>query len=119
MKNRRAFIQQSAGAASALAFPLVGGAQPKSVKVGILHPVTGALAFSGQQCREGALMAIEDINKTGIKSMGGARLETLLGDAQSAPQAGAAEIEKSFVAAAPQPGNLNDAIRVLQLKLPE
>ena len=55
----------SRGAAAALAFPLVGGAQPKAVKVGILHPVTGALAFSGQQCREGALMAIEDINKAG------------------------------------------------------
>ena len=94
MKNRRAFIQQSAAAASALAFPIVGGAQPKPVKVGILHPVTGALAYSGQQCREGALMAIEDINKTGIKSLGGAKIETLLGDAQSAPQAGAAEIEK-------------------------
>ena len=92
--SRRQFIQQSTAAATALAFPLVGGAQPKSVKVGILHPVTGALAFSGQQCREGALMAIEDINKTGIKSMGGARLEVLLGDAQSTPQAGAAEIEK-------------------------
>jgi branched-chain amino acid transport system substrate-binding protein len=62
--------------------------------VGILHPVTGALAYSGQQCREGALMAIEDINKTGIKSLGGAKIETLLGDAQSTPQAGAAEIEK-------------------------
>ena len=66
----------------------------KAVKVGILHPVTGALAFSGQQCREGALMAIEDINKAGIKSMGGAKLEVLLGDAQSTPQAGTAEIEK-------------------------
>ncbi|HYJ98415.1 MAG TPA: twin-arginine translocation signal domain-containing protein, partial [Burkholderiaceae bacterium] len=61
MSNRRTFIRQSAAAASALAFPLVGGAQPKAVKVGILHPVTGALAYSGQQCREGALMAIEDI----------------------------------------------------------
>jgi branched-chain amino acid transport system substrate-binding protein len=94
MSNRRTFIGQSAAAASALAFPLVGGAQPKSIKVGILHPVTGALAFSGQQCREGALLAIEDINKTGIKSMGGAKLEVLLGDAQSTPQAGGAEIEK-------------------------
>ena len=94
MKNRRGFIQQSAAAASALAFPLVGGAQAKAVKVGILHPVTGALAFSGQQCREGALMAIEDINKSGIKSLGGAKLEVLLGDAQSTPQAGAAEVEK-------------------------
>jgi len=85
----------SAVAASALAFPLVGGAQPASIKVGVLHPVTGALAYSGQQCRLGALMAIEDINKAGgIKSMGGAKLEALLGDAQSSPQAGTAEIEK-------------------------
>ena len=91
---RRTFIRQSTAAASALAFPLIGGAQPKAVKVGILHPVTGAIAFSGQQCREGALMAIEDINKTGIKALSGAKLDVMLGDAQSMPQAGAAEIEK-------------------------
>ena len=94
MSNRRTFIRHSAAAASALAFPLVGGAQPKAVKVGILHPVTGALAYSGQQCREGALMAIDDINKAGIKALGGAKLEVMLGDAQSTPQAGTAEIEK-------------------------
>ncbi len=91
---RRHFLHGAALGASALAFPWVAGAQPKPVKVGILHPVTGALAFSGQQCREGALLALEDINKTGIKSLGGAKLEALLGDAQSSPQAGAAEIEK-------------------------
>jgi branched-chain amino acid transport system substrate-binding protein len=99
MSNRRTFICQSAAAASALAFPRVGGAQPKAVKVGILHPVTGALAYSGQQCREGALMAIDDINKAGIKSLGGAKLEVVLGDAQSTPQAGTAEIEKMNEAA--------------------
>jgi branched-chain amino acid transport system substrate-binding protein len=94
MTARRTFIQHTAAAASSLAFPLVAGAQPKPVKVGVLHPVTGALAFSGSQCREGALLAIEDINKTGLKGLGGAKIEALLGDAQSAPQAGAAEIEK-------------------------
>ena len=94
MTQRRGFILQSAAAASALAFPLVGGAQSRTVKVGILLPVTGALAFSGQQCREGALMAIDDVNRSGIKSLGGAKLEVMLGDAQSTPQAGAAEIEK-------------------------
>jgi len=94
MSNRRTFIRQSAATASALAFPLIGGAQPKAVKVGILHPVTGALAYSGAQCREGALMAIDDVNKTGIKALGGAKLEVMLGDAQSTPQAGTAEIEK-------------------------
>ena len=55
--SRRQFIAQSAATASALAFPLVAGAQPKPVKIGVLHPVTGALAYSGQQCREGAMMA--------------------------------------------------------------
>ena len=95
MTTRRQFVSQTAAAASAMAFPLVGGAQPAPVKTGVLHPVTGALAYSGQQCRLGALMAIEDINKAGgIKSMGGARIEALLGDAQSQPQVGAAEVEK-------------------------
>lgn len=95
MTTRRHFVSSTAAAASALAFPIIAGAQPKTVKVGVLHPVTGALAYSGQQCREGALMAIEDINKRGgIKSMGGARIEALLGDAQSTPQAGTAEVEK-------------------------
>jgi branched-chain amino acid transport system substrate-binding protein len=95
MSTRRSFLKQSAAAGSTMALPLVGGAQPRPVRVGVLHPVTGALAYSGQQCREGALMAIEDINRAGgIRSLGGARIEPLLGDAQSTPQAGAAEIEK-------------------------
>ena len=93
--NRRRFVAHAGAAASALAFPLVGGAQPKPLRVGVLHPVTGALAYSGQQCREGALMAIEDINKAGgIKSLGGAKIEPLLGDAQSSPAGGTAEVEK-------------------------
>jgi branched-chain amino acid transport system substrate-binding protein len=92
--SRRAFIAQSAVAATAIGAPVIGGAQAKTIKVGVLHPVTGALAYSGSQCREGVLMAIEDINKTGIKSMGGAKIEAMLGDAQSTPQAGTAEIEK-------------------------
>ncbi|HZN47018.1 MAG TPA: twin-arginine translocation signal domain-containing protein, partial [Ramlibacter sp.] len=39
--NRRRFVAQTGAAATALAFPLVGGAQPKPVRVGVLHPVTG------------------------------------------------------------------------------
>jgi branched-chain amino acid transport system substrate-binding protein len=98
--TRRTFVTQTstlatATAVSSLGFPLIAGAQPKAVKIGVLHPVTGALAYSGQQCREGALLAIDDINKAGgIKSLGGAKIEALLGDAQSTPQAGVAEIEK-------------------------
>ena len=97
-KSRREFLAISASSAlgaSALSFPLIGGAEAPPVKIGVLHPVTGANAYSGQQCRMGAEMAIEDINKRGgIKSLGGAKIEALLGDAQSNPQAGSAEVEK-------------------------
>ena len=94
--SRRRFLGATAALGSALATaPLGGRAQPAPIKVGVLHPVTGALAFSGQQCREGALMAIDDINAAGgIKALGGARLQAVLGDAQSQPQIGASEIEK-------------------------
>jgi len=95
MSNRRQFLSQSAATASALAFPMIATAQGAPVKIGVLHPVTGALAFSGQQCREGALMAIEDLNKAGgLKGLRGAKIEPMLGDAQSQPQVGAAEVEK-------------------------
>ncbi len=96
---RRRFLKQSAalsaGAAALAAPAVVLGQRPPAIKVGVLHPVTGALAASGVPCREGALMAIEDINAAGgIRSMGGAWLQAVLGDAQSHPQAGAAEVER-------------------------
>ena len=47
MTTRRHFMSQTAAAASVMSFPLIAGAQPKPVKVGVLHPVTGALAYSG------------------------------------------------------------------------
>jgi branched-chain amino acid transport system substrate-binding protein len=87
-----------AGAAvgsAVLGMPAILRAQAPTVKVGILHPVTGALAYEGEQCRKGALLALEEINAAGgIKSMGGAKLEAVLADAQSKPEVGAAEIDR-------------------------
>jgi branched-chain amino acid transport system substrate-binding protein len=96
MSSRRTFLRRSTAAAALVAAPWVArAASAKSIKVGVLHPVTGALAYSGQQCRLGALLAIEDINNAGgIKSQGGALIEAVLGDAQSRPEAGAAEVER-------------------------
>ncbi|MDN5251574.1 ABC transporter substrate-binding protein [Betaproteobacteria bacterium LSUCC0117] len=95
MTTRRNFVAGTAAAASSLVFPLVARAQPAPVKVGVLHPVTGWASYSGTQCRLGAMMAIEDINAVGgIKSLGGAKIEAVLGDAQSKPEVGVAEIER-------------------------
>ena len=73
--SRRLILQ--AGAASAvLGAPGLLLAQPKPVKIGLLHPVSGALAYSGAQSRLGGQMAIDEINAAGgIKSMGGTRLK--------------------------------------------
>src|SRR6185312_3874521 len=94
--SRRGFIAGSGVlAAGTLGFPLIGGAQPAAVKVGIIHPVTGFVAFAGSQGRFGATMAVDDLNKAGgIKAMGGARLEPLWGDSQSKVEVGVAEVEK-------------------------
>ena len=95
--SRRAVLGGAAAGAAigTLGFPSVLRAQAQTIKVGVLHPVTGALAYNGQQGRAGALLAIEEINAAGgIKSMGGAKLEAVLADAQSKPEVGAAEIDK-------------------------
>jgi branched-chain amino acid transport system substrate-binding protein len=97
--TRRRFLQSSALSAAAatgvLHTPGVLRAQGAPVKLGVLHPVSGALAYSGQQGRIGAQLAIEEINAAGgIKSLGGAKIEPVLGDAQSTPDGGNAEVEK-------------------------
>jgi branched-chain amino acid transport system substrate-binding protein len=83
-----------AATAGTLAMPSVVRAQGGNVKLGLLHPVTGALSYSGQQGRIGAVMAVEEINAAGgIKALG-AKIEPVLGDAQSTPDGGTAEVEK-------------------------
>jgi branched-chain amino acid transport system substrate-binding protein len=98
--SRRQLLQSTAlGAAAtmagALSAPAVLRAQAAPVKIGVLHPVSGALSYSGQQGRIGATMAIDEINSAGgLKALGGAKIEPMLGDAQSTPEGGNAEVEK-------------------------
>ncbi|MGQ3030616.1 MAG: ABC transporter substrate-binding protein [Ferrovibrionaceae bacterium] len=95
--NRRQALQMAGvGAAmAAIGAPAVLRAQAGTIKVGVLHPVTGPLAYSGTQARAGALLAVEHINAAGgIKALGGAKIEPVLADAQSKPEVGAAEIDK-------------------------
>jgi branched-chain amino acid transport system substrate-binding protein len=82
-------------AAGTLGFPAIVCAQTKTIKVGLIHPVTGFVAYSGQQSRAGAAMAIADVNnRGGITSMGGALLEPVWGDSQSKVEVGVSEVEK-------------------------
>ena len=96
--NRRKFLQDSAlgalaAASGVVSIPAVLRAQGSGVKIGILHPVSGALSYSGQQGRLGANIAIAELNAAGgVKGLG--KIEPVLGDAQSTPEGGNAEVEK-------------------------
>ncbi len=93
--TRRDVLAGGTALAGALAAPGLLRAEAAPVKLGVVHPVTGFLQFSGTQCRFGAETAIEEINAAGgIQSLGGAKIEPVLGDAQSKPEVGAAEVEK-------------------------
>jgi branched-chain amino acid transport system substrate-binding protein len=96
--SRRRFLRSTALGAAAtglLSAPAVLRAQGPSVKIGVLHPVSGALSYSGQQGRLGAILALGELNSAGgIKALGGAKVEAMLGDAQSTPEGGNAEVEK-------------------------
>jgi branched-chain amino acid transport system substrate-binding protein len=95
--HRRQFLT-GAGLAAGVAiagFPRPLRAQAPTVKIGVVHPVTGPLAEPGQACRLGGQMAAEAVNAAGgIKSLGGARLELLLGDTQTKPEVGRTEAER-------------------------
>lgn len=93
--RRRVLAGAGATAIATLGAPHLLRAQAQAVKVGIIHPVTGGVSYSGTQGRAGALMAVEDINaRGGIKSLGGAKIEALLADAQSKVDVAVSEIEK-------------------------
>jgi branched-chain amino acid transport system substrate-binding protein len=93
--SRRRVLAGGAALAGALGAPAISGAQARPVRIGLLHPVTGFVAYSGAQGRLGGQMAIDEINAAGgIRSMGGARLEAVLGDTQAKVEVGVAEVEK-------------------------
>ena len=93
--NRRSVLQGAAAASAVLAAPALVRAQTAAIKIGILQPVTGALAQDGEYGRLGAEIALNEINAAGgIKSMGGAKLEMVFGDARSNPEGGTQEVER-------------------------
>ena len=56
--SRRSILTAGAAVAGAVAMPTYLRAQGAAVKIGILQPVTGALAFDGQQGLFGAEIAL-------------------------------------------------------------
>ncbi len=94
--TRRSFVRGAGLAGAAvLGFPAVLRAQAREIKVGHVHPLSGALAFDGGLVVNGLTLAVEEINAAGgIKSQGGARIALSGGDSQGKPEVGTAEAER-------------------------
>src|SRR5579884_4044787 len=91
--SRRQFLATAAAGTATITMPSIVRAQGAGVKIGVLHPVSGALSYSGTQGRLGAMLAVDEINAAGgIKGLG--KIDAVLGDAQSTPEGGTAEVEK-------------------------
>jgi branched-chain amino acid transport system substrate-binding protein len=99
--TRRDFLKSSAMVGTGLALGTVGfpavsrGAQPPEIAIGHLHPLSGSLAFDGQELRNGILLAVKEINESGgIKSQGGAKLKVLDGDSEGKPELAISSMER-------------------------
>lgn len=94
--DRRDFIKLGAAGATLTMMPgILRASTPPVIKVGVLQPVTGALAMDGEFGRLGAELAIQNINESGgIKALGGAKLEMVFADARSSPEVAVQEVEK-------------------------
>ena len=93
--TRRTVLTGAVATSAVLAMPGLVRAQAPQIKIGILQPVTGALAQDGEYGRLGAEIGLNEINATGgIRSMGGATLQMVFGDARSNPEGGTAEVER-------------------------
>lgn len=95
--NRRTFLRTTGVAAGAavFGFPSLLRAQPREIKIGAVHPVTGPGAIEGQASRHGAQMAVDAVNAAGgIKSMGGNKLVLLTGDSQTKADVARSEAER-------------------------
>jgi branched-chain amino acid transport system substrate-binding protein len=71
------------------------GGDPKVIKIGTLHPLSGSNAGDGAQLENGVKLAIKAINDAGgIKSLGGAQLQLDPGDTKGDPATGQSEAQR-------------------------
>jgi branched-chain amino acid transport system substrate-binding protein len=75
--------------------PAGGVSADGTIRIGSLHPLSGAAAADGQQMDNGAKLAVEAINAAGgIAALDGAELELLSADTQGKPEVGQSEAQR-------------------------
>src|SRR5262249_60194441 len=91
----RQYLRKTTLAAIVLAAGMTAAAAQDSIKVGVIQPLTGAFAASGNYVANGAKIAADEINaKDGVL---GKKLEIVIEDNKSNPTKQAAVAEKLIV----------------------
>ncbi|OEU63990.1 MAG: hypothetical protein BBJ57_09155 [Desulfobacterales bacterium PC51MH44] len=67
-------------------------AAPKTIKIGILGPFTGSLAFNAGEMKKGMLLALDEINTRG--GLFGKEIELIFGDSECKPDKGLSAVKK-------------------------
>ncbi len=74
---------------------VIAQSKPEAVKVGVILPLSGAMAPIGVDIQKGLDFAVGEINKEGgIKSLKGAPLELVYSDSRGLPEVGMSETER-------------------------
>lgn len=99
--SRRDFIKGTAAVGVAAAVGSIGfpnvlrGAAPPEIPIGNILPLSGPLAYLGNQLKNGTVMAVNEINEAGgIRSLGGAKLKLLDADTEGKPDLSISGVER-------------------------
>jgi len=103
--NKKIIAGLAAGLALAAALP--AHAQEKTVRIGALYPLSGALASTGAEIKAAIELAVDIINnphpelkgiplaaESGLPRLGGARFKVVFGDTQGKPEVGLADAQR-------------------------
>src|SRR5690606_41845814 len=84
--TRRGLVAAAGVATVAAGFPAIVRAQPKSVNVGVIQPLSGANAQFGINSRNGIELVADEINAAGgIAGLDGAKINLIVADGTSTP----------------------------------
>jgi branched-chain amino acid transport system substrate-binding protein len=98
--DRREFIKRMGsvgivGSTVGFSEAALGQKPPADVEIGVVYPLSGPTGPMGQDGMRGWNIAVDAINAAGgIRSLGGAKIKTLVRDSQSDPKIGLAETEE-------------------------
>ncbi|MFC4276486.1 ABC transporter substrate-binding protein [Achromobacter aloeverae] len=91
----------------ALTFGQPAAAQEKTIRIGAIYPLSGALASTGAEIKAAIELAVDIINNphpeleglplaagAGLPKLGGAKIEVVFGDSQGKPEVGLADAQR-------------------------